>query len=47
MTDDLSEKLFGLSHLTLKTVIVHTITYFVVGLLVYKPGGYEKGFSQL
>jgi len=32
--------------LTLKTVIVHTITYFVAGILAYTLGGYEKTFSQ-
>ena len=46
MTDELKEKRLSLSLLTLKTVIVHTITYFVAGLLAYKLGGYEKGFSQ-
>jgi hypothetical protein len=35
-----------LSNLTVKTVIVHTITYFVAGLLAYTLGGYEKTFSQ-
>lgn len=35
-----------LSVLTLKTVIVHTITYFIAGILAYKLGGYEKSFSQ-
>ena len=46
MTDELKEKRLSLSLLTLKTVVVHTITYFVAGLLAYKLGGYEKGFSQ-
>ena len=32
--------------LTLKTVIVHTITYFVAGILAYTLGGYEKAFSE-
>jgi len=32
--------------LTLKTVIVHTITYFVAGILAYTLGGYEKTFSE-
>lgn len=36
----------SLSLLTLKTAIVHTITYFVAGVLAYKLGGYEKTFSQ-
>lgn len=32
--------------LTLKTVVVHTTTYFVAGILAYTLGGYEKAFSQ-
>lgn len=46
MTDELEETRVSLSILTLKTVIVHTITYFVAGLLAYTLGGYEKIFSQ-
>lgn len=34
------------SLLTLKTAVVHTITYFVAGVLAYKLGGYAKTFSQ-
>jgi hypothetical protein len=40
------ERRLSLSALTLKTVIVHTTTYFVAGLLAYTLGGYEKAFSQ-
>jgi len=36
----------GLSVLTLKTVVVHTITYFVAGILAYTLGEYEESFSQ-
>ena len=32
--------------LTLKTVVVHTITYFVAGILAFTLGGYEKTFSD-
>jgi hypothetical protein len=32
--------------LTLKTVVVHTVTYFVAGVLAYTLGGYGKTFSQ-
>jgi hypothetical protein len=46
MTDEREERRLSLSVLTLKTVIVHTITYFVAGLLAYTLGGYEKAFSQ-
>jgi hypothetical protein len=34
------------SVLTAKTVVAHTITYFVAGALAYKLGGYAKTFSQ-
>jgi hypothetical protein len=46
MTDGEKDREISLSHLTLKTVIVHTITYFVAGVLAYTLGGYEKAFSQ-
>ena len=46
MTDELKERQLSLSILTLKTVIVHTITYFVAGFLAYTLGGYEQTFSQ-
>ena len=46
MTDDPPETRLSLSHLTLKTVVVHTITYFVAGILAYTLGGYEKTFSE-
>ena len=46
MTGDLQERRVGLPTLTLKTVIVHTITYFAAGVLAYALGGYEKTFSE-
>ena len=46
MTDELEERRLSLASLTLKTVIVHTITYFVAGFLAYTLGGYEKTFSE-
>jgi hypothetical protein len=46
MTDEPKERPLSLSGLTLKTVIVHTITYFVAGILAYTLGGYEKTFSE-
>ena len=45
MTDP-NERPLGFSALTLKTVVVHTTTYFVAGVLAYTLGGYEKTFSQ-
>ena len=43
--DDI-ERGVSLPRLTAKTVIVHTITYFVAGVLAYALGGYEKTFSE-
>lgn len=36
----------SLRGLTVKTVVVHTVTYFVAGLLAYTLGDYEKTFSE-
>ncbi len=46
MTDEPPQTPLSLPLLTVKTVIVHTITYFVAGFLAYTLGGYEKTFSQ-
>ena len=35
-----------LSGLTVKTVVVHTVTYFLAGILAYTLGGYERTFSE-
>lgn len=35
-----------LSELIGKTVVVHTVTYFVAGILAYTLGDYEKTFSE-
>lgn len=35
-----------LSGLTVKTVVVHTVTYFIAGLVAYTVGGYERTFSE-
>jgi hypothetical protein len=40
------ETRLSFSGLALKTIVAHTITYFVAGVLAYKLGGYEKTFSQ-
>ena len=44
MTAD--EKRLTLSTLTVKATVVHTVTYFIAGLLAYTLGGYEKTFSE-
>ncbi len=44
MTRDL--KALRLSELSIKTVIVHTVTYFTAGVMAYFLGGYEKAFSE-
>ena len=46
MTDEPTRTRPGPSVLTLKTVVVHTTTYFVAGVLAYTLGGYERAFSQ-
>lgn len=46
MAEAPEERRLTLSVLTLKTVIVHTITYFVAGFLAFRLGGYEKTFSE-
>ena len=46
MTDETDARRITLSTLTVKTVVVHTITYFVAGILAYTLGGYGKTFSQ-
>ena len=42
----LGAKQVTLSSLTVKTVVVHTVTYFLAGLLAYTLGGYERTFSE-
>lgn len=44
MTRDL--KALRLSELSVKTVVVHTVTYFIAGVLAYYLGGYENAFSE-
>jgi hypothetical protein len=46
MTAEIPEHRLRFSILALKTVAVHTTTYFVAGLLAYTLGGYEETFSQ-
>jgi hypothetical protein len=35
-----------LPRLTVQTIVVHTITYFIAGILAYTLGGYDKTFSH-
>lgn len=44
MTRDV--KTLRLSELSIKTVVVHTVTYFIAGVLAFYMGGYEKAFSE-
>jgi hypothetical protein len=46
MTNDDAHPPISLRILILKTVIVHTITYFIAGILAYTLGGYEKTFAE-
>jgi hypothetical protein len=44
--DDRREPRVTLGALTFKTVVAHTLTYFVAGALAYNLGDYETTFSQ-
>jgi hypothetical protein len=46
MTDEPKKEGPSFPVLTLKTVVVHTISYFAAGILAYTLGGYEKTFSE-
>jgi hypothetical protein len=46
MTNEPDGRRPSLSSLTVKTVIVHTVTYFVAGVLAYTLGDYEKTYSE-
>lgn len=46
MADVLDRERASLPGLTVKTIVVHTVTYFVAGLLAYTLGDYAKTFSQ-
>ena len=35
-----------LAGLTIRTVVVHTVTYFVAGILAYTLGDYERTYSE-
>jgi hypothetical protein len=41
-----TDRRLGFSGVAARTVVVHTVTYFVAGILAYKLGGYEKTFAQ-
>lgn len=45
MADEQHGQITPLS-LTVKTVIVHTVTYVIAGILAYNLGGYEEAFSR-
>lgn len=40
------ETIIGLWGLTVKAVVVHTVTYFVAGVLAFTLGGYQERFSE-
>jgi hypothetical protein len=46
VTHDPGERAISLSSLILKTIVVHTISYFIAGILALTLGGYDKTFSQ-
>lgn len=43
---EFEERRISFPGLTLRTIVVHTTTYFVAGILAYTLGGYEKTFSE-
>ena len=46
MTNSLNVAPPTLTSLTFKAVIIHTVTYFVAGILAYTFSDYEKTFSE-
>ena len=42
----MEEKRIGLGTLTGKTIVTHTVTYFIAGILAYTLGNYERTFSE-
>jgi hypothetical protein len=46
MAHDIESPQSTLASLTAKTVVVHTVTYFIAGILAYTLGSYEKTFSE-
>ena len=46
MSDEPDAKRITLSSLTIKTIVVHTVTYFVAGILAYTINDYQTTYSQ-
>jgi hypothetical protein len=46
MTDDAHPPRLTLTSVAIKTIIVHTVTYFVAGILAFTLGGYATTYSQ-
>jgi hypothetical protein len=46
MTNELAAHRLSLRGLTIKTVVVHTVTYFVAGILAFTLADYERTFSE-
>jgi hypothetical protein len=42
----MEERPVGLAALAGKTVVTHTVTYFIAGILAYTLGDYERTFSE-
>ena len=42
----LDENRITLSSLTIKTIVVHTVTYFVAGILAYTLNDYQQMYAQ-
>jgi len=46
MSLELEAPRITLPSLTMKTIVVHTVTYFIAGILAYNINGYEKLYAQ-
>ena len=43
---ELGAKRITLPSLTIKTIVVHTVTYFVAGILAYTLNDYQHMYAQ-
>ena len=46
MSHELEAQRITLPSLTMKTIVVHTVTYFIAGILALKINGYDKMYAQ-
>ena len=46
MSHELEAQRITLPGLTMKTIVVHTVTYFIAGILALKINGYDRMYAQ-